>query len=56
MAGKVPTAIGQVIEGKIMSFRICHECHDVSNYYLIFLYDEINNCIFKGFRKHRVIF
>ena len=33
MASKVPTAIGQVIEGKNISVTICHECLDVSNYF-----------------------
>ena len=42
MAEKVPTAIGQVIEGKIMSFRICHECHDVSNNCFIFMCNKIH--------------
>ena len=32
MSSKVPTAIGQVIEGKNVSVTICHECHDVSNH------------------------
>ena len=31
MASRVPTVIGQVIEGKIVSVTICHECHDVSD-------------------------
>ena len=34
MASKVPTAIGQVIEGKIISVTICHDCLDVSDYHL----------------------
>ena len=33
MASKVSTAIGQVIEGKIISVTICHECLDVSDHY-----------------------
>ena len=34
MAEKLPTAIGQVIEGKFVSVTICHECHDVSDHCL----------------------
>ena len=34
MASKVPTAIDQVIEGKIISVTICHDCLDVSDYHL----------------------
>ena len=29
MATKVPTIIGQVIQGKVVSVTICHECLDV---------------------------
>ena len=29
MITKLPTAIGQVIEGKQISVTICHECCDV---------------------------
>ena len=52
MAGKVQTAIGQVIEGKIMTFRICHEYHHVSYHCLMLLCDKMYNYMFKGFRKH----
>ena len=31
MTSKIQTTIGQIIEGKIISVTICHECHDVSN-------------------------
>ena len=31
MASKVPTVIGQVVEGKVVSVTICHKCQDVSN-------------------------
>ena len=37
MADKLPTAIGQVIEGKFVSITICHECRDVSDHYFQFL-------------------
>ena len=30
MAAKASTAIGEMIEGKIISVTICHECLDVS--------------------------
>ena len=39
MAEKLPTAIGQVIEGKFVSVTICHECHDVSDHCL-----QLFNC------------
>lgn len=44
MAEKLPTAIGQVIEGKFVSVTICHECHDVSDHYLYLI-------VFYNFRK-----
>ena len=36
MTSKIQTAIGQIIEGKIISVTICHECHDVSSYLCIY--------------------
>ena len=36
MVAKVQTAIGQVIEGKIISVTICHKCHNVSNFHVLF--------------------
>ena len=54
MADKLPTAIGQVIEGKFISITICHECRDVSNHFLNC--SLIVCCICSDFRKHRAIF
>ena len=52
MALKVPTAIGQVIEGKNVSVTICHECHDVSNNFIYTKHMQLHlHCIYKGFRN-----
>ena len=48
MAEKLPTAIGQVIEGKFVSVTICHECHDVSDHCLYLIVFFIT---FVDFRK-----
>ena len=53
MASKVPTVIGQVVEGKIVSVTICHECQDVSNQCYVVLY---NYCMYEGCRKCGIIF
>ena len=50
MTDKLPTAIGQVIEGKFISITICHECRDVSNHFLNC--SLIVCCICSDFRKH----
>lgn len=45
MAAKVSTAISEVIEGKIISVTICHECLDVSYHYLVIDKYLISICI-----------
>ena len=49
MASKVPTVIGQVIQGKVVSVTICHECLDVSEQ--CFHHCAVIHCICKGHRK-----
>ena len=51
MASKVPTVIGQVIQGKVVSVTICHECLDVSKQCFHHCAVLIIHCICKGHRK-----
>ena len=51
MASKVPTVIGQVIQGKVVSVTICHECLDVSEQYFNYCTVLNTHCICKGHRE-----
>ena len=52
MASKVPTVIGQVIQGKVVSVTICHECLDVSEQYFSYVATVLTtHCVCKGYRK-----